>query len=226
MNIDLQNRDSAQAMQAYLEGDWQNAQQRFNELVEREPDNAYLHLLLGNIAYARGELQHAVAHYERATAVKPDFGVAWYKLGVCRYRAGELEKGLESFQKVVELGGQSHAMASYFVGLINFLLGRDREAISGFAGLKSHSDQSLIANYYLAQLRIREGAYEEALELLEELAARSPTSSEIHYLTGLANERLHRNFEAVTYYRKVVELDPADRRARAALELLVDVQEP
>jgi predicted Zn-dependent protease len=224
--LDISLPGTAEAMQHYLLGDWEKAHSGFEKLTEKNPSNHICHFILGEIHYAMGHLEEAVGYYRKAIGIKPDFGVAYYKMGVCCYRLGQLEKSLESFSTLLRMNAQGHAMASYFFGLINQFLGKDEEAERGFTILRTESKQSLIANFYLAQLKIKHHLYSDALELLDELLAATPNLAEVHYLKGTVFMGMHRNMEAVRCFRKTLELNPEDKRARANIELLTDVSEP
>jgi tetratricopeptide (TPR) repeat protein len=150
------------AMGKYLSGQWAEADAAFQGLDEAIAGEAFIKLLRGNIAYSRGELEDAVARYREAIEARPDFGNAYYKLGVCLYRMGRLKQALEAFQSVVKMGDQSHAMAQYFVGLIHLFLGEDDGAATAFDGFHQASPESRIANFYLAQLKIKHKDFEEA----------------------------------------------------------------
>lgn len=223
MSLDLSNNDYSVAIEHYLNGKWNEAKSAFEALLKRYPTDHFLPLLIGNTMYSLGRLDESIDYYNDAIKLKPDFGNAYYKLGVCYYRCGRLEEGLAAFTKVLELRDQSHAMASYFIGLINHLLGADEAALEGFTNLRKVSPSSLIANFYLAQLKMKERKYEEALQLLRELSEVTPNLAEVHYLLGTAQFRLHNNTEAIKSYRKTLELNPEDSRARSVLELLIDV---
>ncbi len=222
MNLDLTRPDYAEAIQYYLNGDWKKAAPAFAALHGKEPDNPFILLLMGNINYSLGNLDKAVEEYRKAIDVKSDFGIAYYKLGVCYYRAGKLGRALEAFDTILQLKDQSHAMASYFVGLINHLMGNDEEAERGFDILCRQSPESLIANYYLAQIKIKHNKYDEALKLLEALVETAPSLAEVHYLLGIAKFRLHDNVEAIKCFRKALDLNPEDTRARSYYELLLN----
>ncbi len=224
--LDISDRETAETMRFYLLGSWEEARAGFGRLIERDPANHFLPFLLGETEYARGELDRAVQWYRRAVELKADYGIAYYKMGVSYYRMGLLEQALESFSTLLAMTDQSHAMASYFYGLINQFLGNDDEAERGFAILHDESSKSLIANYYLAQLKIKHHQYEEALRLLEALLAATPNIAEVHYLTGVVCMGLHRNSDAIKAFRRTLEINPQDQRARASLELLTDIPAP
>ena len=216
----------SRAMTHYLGGQWDAARTAFLKLSEQYPDDTFVLLLLGNIHYSLGDLEEAVSTYNRATSINREFGIAYYKLGVCHYRMGRLERALEAFNAVIEMKSQSHAMASYFVGLINLFLGRDHDAEVAFERFRSQSKESLIANFYIAQLKIKQKQFSEALPLLEELVTENSGFAEVHYMLGVVQYGLHNNTEAIKSFRRALEINPADERSKTKLTLLTDVQWP
>ena len=226
MELNYADPQYQKAMSHYLAGEWTAAETAFGELSSGDPKNTFYLLILGNIRYSLGKLEDAIATYREATTVNPKFGIAFYKLGVCLYRMGRLDEALEAFSTVVAMGSESHAMAGYFVGLIQFFLGKDEAAAAGFAAFRKTSRESLIANFYLAQLKIKHKAYGEALDLLTELAEATPDFAEVYYMLGVAHYGLHNNLEAIKCLQRAVELNPEDERARTKLTLLTDVQWP
>ncbi len=224
--FDLSSPQTVEAMRHHLLGEREEAEKAFEKLLRAEPNNYFFHYLLGEAQYSLGRLSDSVVEYQKAIDLKPDFGVAYYKMGVCYHRMGQLEKSLESFNAILKMPGQGHAMASYFVGLINQFLGNDKEAEEGFRILRGSSKESLIANYYLAQLKIKHHRYQEALDLLDELLVATPTLAEVHFQKGVVYMGMHANMEAIRSFRKTLELNPGDARARGNLELLTEVPEP
>lgn len=226
MNRYDQDERYTNAMGFYLSGKWEEADAAFIEVDAAFPDESFIKVLRGNICYSRGKLDEAVEHYREAVRIKPDFGNAYYKLGVCLYRMGQLTQALEAFTAVTTSGSQSHAMASYFVGLINLFIGEDGAAAEAFAEFHGLSPESRIANFYLAQLRIKQKQFAEALELLNELVRETPNFAEVHYMLGTVQYGLHNNTEAIKCFQRALEINPKDERSKTKLTLLTDVQWP
>jgi tetratricopeptide (TPR) repeat protein len=223
--LDLSDAGTAEAIRLHLLGEREGAHKALDALVARHPRNYFFHYLLGETKYALGLLDEAVRHYQDAIDLKPDFGVAFYKMGTCYYRRGQLVRSLECFTKLLSMRDQGHAMASYFTGLINQFLGNDEAAEKGFRVLRGTSSQSLIANYYLAQIKLKHNRFADALELLDELLKLTPNLAEVHYLKGMVYLGMHRNMEAIRCFRRTLELNPDDKRARNNLEMLTEVPE-
>ncbi len=214
------------AMGSYLSGDWAEANDAFVVVDDAFPNESFIKLLRGNICYSRGELQEAVGFYREAIQNRPDFGNAYYKLGVCLYRMGRLREALEAFTAVTGGKGQSHAMASYFVGLINLFMGEDSMASAAFEEFHGLSPESRIADFYLAQLRIKQKDFSEALTLLNQLVEQTPNFAEVHYMLGTVHFGLHNNADAIKCFQRALEINPEDERSRTKLTLLTDVQWP
>ena len=222
MELNQSDPEYIAAMTRHLSGEWVEAERAFTQLLEKYPDNPFLFLLLGNNCYSQGKLDKAVEHYRRSIYLKPDLGNAYYKLGVCQYRIGKLQHALESFQKVVSLQNQSHAMALYFIGLINVLLGNDSSATDAFASFREVSPESRIASFYLAQLKLKRNEFRDALEPLTQLAAETPHFAEVQYMLGIAHYGLHENMQAIKCFRRALEINPNDQRSKTRLALLTD----
>lgn len=221
-----QDESYIEAMGLYLSGQWDEADRAFLALDEKHPGESFIKLLRGNIAYSRGQLEDAVTLYRAAIDLRPEFGNAYYKLGVCLYRMGRLKQALEAFESVITAGSQSHAMAQYFVGLINLFLGEDEAAADAFDGFHVASPESRIANFYLAQLKIKHKDFAAALELLDELVDETPNFAEVHYMLGTVHYGLHNNTEAIKCFQRALDLNPEDERSKTKLTLLTDVQWP
>lgn len=226
--MELNQSDPAyrDAMRLYLSGEWSGAESAFDDLAQQYPDSTFVRLIQGNISYSLGQLDEAVAYYKEAIQLNPEYGFAYYKLGVCYYRMGRLQEALESFQSVVAQQSQSHAMASYFIGLIHLFLGQDAKAAEAFSSFREKSPESMIANFYLAQLKIKRKEYQEALQLLQELADTTPDFAEVHYMLGIAHQGVHNNTDAIKCFRKALELNPEDERSKTKLTLLTEVEWP
>jgi anaphase-promoting complex subunit 3 len=210
-------------MSSYLSGNRDEAEKAVTELLRKFPQDANLQLLLGNIKYTVGLLGEASTHYEKALELEPSLCQSWYKLGVCYVRMGKLNEALRAFKKNVAAECGSHAMSFYWMGLINSFVGDDDNALEAFTLLHRESEESLLANFFLAQLRMRRNEHEEALRLLKELLAVSPEFAEVHYMMGMVYENMHKNIEAIACFRKTIELNPRDKRARLEYERLFEV---
>ena len=205
-------------MRSYMAGDREKALKALEDLLVRNPNDASLHVLIGNLLYSHGALGKSAEHYSQALKLAPGMCQAWYKLGVCYVRMGKLTEALAAFTRNVQADCGTHVMSYYWMGLINNFLGNDEKALGAFSDLRRESSESLLANFFLAQLHMKRGEHLKALELLEELIKTSPDFAEAHYMLGEAYAGLYKNFDAVRCFRRAAELNPEDKRARMMLE--------
>jgi len=205
-------------MTAFLAGDHAKAEKAITAAVEKAPDDSRLLHLLGNIKYNMGRLGEASAAYEKLIALDPASSEPYFKLGVCYVRMGKLTEALRAFMKNSDAERGTHVMSFYWMGLINNFLGNDEKALEAFTVLRRESKESLLANFFLAQLLMKRNEHQKALELLQELLTLTPDFAEVHYLIGLAHAGMYNTFEAMQSFRKTLELNPDDKRARVSLE--------
>jgi tetratricopeptide (TPR) repeat protein len=211
--------DYVKGVDYYLSGEWVEAEKIFERLNSGSSSTS-IKLMLGDIYYSLGKLDDAFDVYKQSLALNPEYCIVYYKMGVCTYRAGKLEEALKYFQKAKEFACSSDAMVCYYIGLINYFLGNDKESISNFETLRKESNESKIANYYLAKLKIKRNEFEEAISLLEELLSITPSFPEIYHLLGEAYYKTHELFKAINCLRKALELNPHDNKAKEMLEYL------
>ncbi|OHD72882.1 MAG: hypothetical protein A2177_03210 [Spirochaetes bacterium RBG_13_68_11] len=223
MTMDLSLPDFSEALKFYFMGDKPAAMATLTRLSVEHPDNASVFILLGNLHYSRGALNEALQSYRKAVELGPKYGHAYYKLGVCAFRAGLIDEAREAFTRNLALQGQSHAMSNYWIGLIDYFLGKDEQALASFHLLKDESSQSNFANFFMALLLIKHHRYKEALDLLDELLGCTPDFAEALYLRAQAFRGMYKNFEAMQCLRRALELSPDDKRIQLELETLSEV---
>lgn len=223
MKTDRSQPEYIRAIEKYVLGDRVEARKAFEALIVKYPDDPTLHLLLGTIKYSLGLLNDASRDFEKSLELDPDYAQAYFRLGECLVRMGMLDKALDCFRKNIELKDQGHVMAYYWMGLINNFLGNDDEALTAFDRLHEESRESRFANLFLAQLLMKRNENERALRLLTELVEVNPGFAEVHYLMGLVYMRMFRTFDAIRCFRKTLQSNPSDSRAKSAIEQLTEV---
>lgn len=74
--------------------------------LTRWPQDAWLHLGLGNTAYALHDLHIAAAAYQSALQWKPDFADAWNNLAQTQFDQGQHQAAKAAIARAVQLGGE------------------------------------------------------------------------------------------------------------------------
>lgn len=83
----------------------QAAQQAYTTALKRWPQDANLHLGLGNSAYALHNLPAAVLAYRSAVQLQPEFADAWNNLAQAQLDLGNRQAASDAIARAVALGG-------------------------------------------------------------------------------------------------------------------------
>jgi tetratricopeptide (TPR) repeat protein len=75
----------------------------YKEILQEDPNNAYVLNNLGVIHQQQGDLRQAVAYYEKAHEVNPKFTQALNNLGVVFYRLGEYDQSQQWLEKSLQI---------------------------------------------------------------------------------------------------------------------------
>ena len=73
-----------------------------------------------------------------------------------------------------------------------------------------------------AKFEMLAGRYEQAASFLERALKQEPNNIEVLFNLGLLNEITHKHFEALHYFKKVLELDPDHSEAKQHAERLAE----
>ncbi|AOW99132.1 hypothetical protein BJP34_06420 [Moorena producens PAL-8-15-08-1] len=132
-NIILESRTK----EALWLGDFDLAEERVREAVERDPFDPRYRLELGQVLIKQGRIEEAAKAYRSATKLgPPGTAVAWFMAGQCYQSLGELDMACDCYLAAVDA---------------------DPLAISPvkrLTGLATHLENSLLANW--SQLRLTE----------------------------------------------------------------------
>lgn len=75
------------------------ALRRLQEVLAVVPNNATLHLLMGNLQAFEGAEDQAAIHYRRATELRPDYAGAYVNLGNLHYLDNEFAAAITEYEK-------------------------------------------------------------------------------------------------------------------------------
>lgn len=147
-------------------------------------------------AYEANRLEDAADLYDRAVKLRPDWTQGWWALGMVQYQRDHYPECNNALTRMVALDASATAGWA-LLGLCEF---RTKEYDASFEHLKkAHMLVSVrqnggplmdMADYHLAMLLIRQGAFEVAQEVLLRVALKVRTNSEMSFAAGLAGLRM------------------------------------
>ena len=102
--------------------------EHFQWMLQKYPESAWTHMVLGNAAFALEKDQEARAEYAKALAIDPRLPNVNYRLGFLAYQAGEDEPAEKYFREELKIEPE-HSDTWLFLGETLKRRGKTKEAI-------------------------------------------------------------------------------------------------
>jgi tetratricopeptide (TPR) repeat protein len=139
------------------------------------------------------------------------------KLADLYLRFGELDKALEAAEIALREDPDNPSNRLLYAGVLE-ALGRDGEAEPQYKRLIEEYPGKFDAYVLLSNLFVKQGRFQDSLDLLSRLERIDPSDSLAHYYLGRTYELMERYPQAEAEYLKVFESDPT--LSRGSVELL------
>ena len=211
--------DLVRAARLLEDGAVREAAAILGELVQREPDNADAHLLLGRALALVPEPAAALAALRRAVELRPGSAESLFALGTALARFGDLEAARAAFERTLAVDA---AMAEAHASL-GLLLAERQE----FAEARRHLARAIDAHgrtpaaasshYVMAQTFREEGDLEAALSHLTAAIELRSGYAEAYASVGAIEHARMEHAAAAHAFEAAVRLSPENAEARAGL---------
>jgi tetratricopeptide (TPR) repeat protein len=166
------------------------ASEQLLKLLAVEPHYPRAEFALGRSLLRQGKVSEAVEHLRLAVEQEPEHGEAHYQYGLALSRSGKRAEGAAEIQK-------------------------SRELIA--AGEKEQTARLDMAE---ASAAIDQGNPDQAIPKINRVIRTWPDAAEPHFLLGKALEKKGEPQQAIAEFRTTLEIDPAHKQAKAALDRL------
>lgn len=202
----------AQALAAHQSGNLAAAQQGYQTVLQRQPDNAQALHNLGLLAAQAGEHQAAAELVGRALKVKPRHAPAQRDLGKILYAAGQMQPAAEALEKAVQLAPRD-AEALSLLGACRTALGEGEAGERACRKALKLAPERADVLLQLANAQAWQQKFDDAIAGYRKLLKRQPDNAQ-------ARHNLAR-----CYYNQAMaqvgtgELEPAGESLRLALEI-------
>jgi Flp pilus assembly protein TadD len=123
---DLRDFASA-ARENFEQGKYELAGKRYQEILDKSPDNLYALSNLGVVYFRSGQIELAEATLKKALALSPDDEFVLTTLGIVHYRQSNFEDALAELSKAIKVNPNS-ATAHNYLGIVAGQKGRTHEA--------------------------------------------------------------------------------------------------
>lgn len=207
----------ARAVKLYEDGQWDDAEQIFRQILETAPEQPDVLNLLGLVAQAKGVHQEAVTLFYKAIKNKPDCAPFYYNLAFSLRQWGKPYEAIESYRKVLALEpGVKEAYNE--MGLIYKELG-------DLAKAREHFQKAidLDRSFALARLNLIMTYENDMLKVqkdIESLLKEFPDFDWGWYALSQASYRLKDYGKAWSAAANAKELNPTSDEVRVILGLL------
>lgn len=112
----LCDEDNLRTLISAMKSDPASQLGRIDELLQRFPDDARLHLMLGSVLVGQGRLIEAHRSLSEAVAIAPDFAIARFQLGFFQLTSGEAANALDTWGRLDQLP-DGHYLRAFVDGL-------------------------------------------------------------------------------------------------------------
>ncbi|HMC27829.1 MAG TPA: tetratricopeptide repeat protein, partial [Verrucomicrobiae bacterium] len=199
------------------------AEAALRKAIELDPNLAAAYNLLVAIYVEANKLPEALKELEIVLGKNPQYFPALLTSGIIYERMGDFAKARDNYEKVL-------ALSPNFIPALNNLAYIYSEKLNnldraGELARKAHELASAEPSVEdtLGWVLYRQGKYQEAAELLEQSASKSPGNGEIQFHLGMANYMMGRLDEARAVLGKAVAVSgdfPGKDEAKSRLALL------
>jgi len=128
-------------------------------------------------------LDEALPLYRKALAMRPGWAEGWWSLGTISYDRNSYAEATRAFEKVIRLAPRN-GTAFVMLGLSEFELGHDDPALKDIEkgtslGLDTDPELRHVALYHEGVLLQRQGKFQAAQEIMEQLCLQGVQSDEV-----------------------------------------------
>ena len=185
-------------------------------LLATEPDHIPALVPLGMIYSMEGRMGEAAEVYMRLAALRPGNGVYAMRAGSALEMVRRTQEAGPYLERAVRQRPRDPDTA-YRLGLHQFNEGLFEEAATTLARGREVAPERPDMALKLAQALNSLARFTEALAVLDDTLARAPAEPLLTFQRGLLRNRSGDAAGAVADFRRVLELDPEQNRARYAL---------
>jgi len=130
--------------------------------LQIDPDNADMHVKLGNVLVQKGQADEAISHFQQALQINPDNADTHVNLGNILMQKGKADEAIAQFQKALQIN-PDHAQAHNNLGNALLQKGKVDEAIAHLQKALQINPGYAKAHNNLGNALLQRGRVEEAI---------------------------------------------------------------
>jgi len=195
--------------QFYYAGRRGEAVDRYNKVLQLEPDCVYILVQLGMALQESEFLTDAISNYERAIQLDPSYGMAYYGRGWARHWKGDYQGELEDARLGYKLDPENPLHYLRRTGAALTGLNQPQEALKIYGEILHHApnDQGTLLNRASAFTQM--GMYPEAIQDLNHVLQLDPDWTWALARRAYAYKKLKQFDKALADVELALKYDPA-----------------
>ena len=201
------------------QGKTESAKEKFNRILEINPDFAPALHYLGEIEFNCQNIEKAIDLFLLATEKAPQMLGPRFRLALCMMATEQTEKAHELLLSEVQLN-PTNTEALLAIGSILMQIGELDTAVHCLLKVMDQDDNNVKAIYYLALALTMRNEYEDAMEFIDHALQTEPNNTDllrasamIHFKTGNLND-------TIAALETVHSIDPEDTKTVSILKIL------
>ncbi len=202
-------RKYAQGMEAFEQENYATARQRFEEVIELEPDLPEAHTALAMVMLRQESWEEALAQSDKVLTLRPDDVMA-LKVKYEAYKGmGDVEMEDALLDKLMEVSESDEELArlAFNSGVAKVQAGDLDSAVRRFEQVKELSPTLMPAYSALARVYFDLGRFEDSIAMADEYLAANPDEGDVLGVLYLAYDQLGRTEEAEATFERLKSAD-------------------
>lgn len=196
------------AVKYYNSGQYPQAVNELESLVDQLPSNFEVHELLGLAYAAESKDAEARGHFEKAVFLKPNSSAARANLAVNLSRLGERDQAEAQFKKAIEVSPADYE-ANHEFGEFYAHAGKIAAAVPYLEKAQRARPDAYGNGYDLALAWEKTGQFDAARRQLQDLIRRQETA-DLHNLLGDVQEKSGNYVASAKEYERATQMDPSE----------------
>ena len=188
----------------------------WQDTVEKSPQKARPHWILGTVLNKQGRTEEAIEHYLHALRINPELEFTHYNLGLAFYNQGRTKESIEHYLHALQIK-PDYEKAHYNLGNVLNEQDRTEEAIEHYLqALRIKPDFEEAHNNLGLALNDR-GRSEEAIEHYLQALRINPDFEEAHINLGNVLNKQGRTKEAKEHFLHALRINPESEKTHLNL---------
>lgn len=196
------------AIQYHQNGNVQEAERIYTEVLKVDPENINCLYLMGLINYQKGKLDNAVDYANKALSIRPAFDI--YKtLADIYLDKREFDNALVALKKAVEFD-PDYIEGYLNIGLILQAQNKLDEAVEYYKKTISLNPDYYLAYDNLGAIYLDKGDLNESLTYYQKSMTLNPDNPNVYFNLANVFRGLNNHENAIEFYHKSLKLKPTD----------------